>query len=119
MSHVQSPEAFIAELWSYAAEVPMEQHPWFHGLLHHRWTPEQIILGELQHYLRVRTNPVAPYLTVVRYPCNANGGPDMVLLVRSPTILGGQAWTPHDMLPQCGMSSRRPKRSRLFTSCNA
>src|SRR5262249_27689974 len=58
MSHVQSPDAFIAELWSYAAEVPMEQHPWFHGLLQHRWTPEQIILGELQHYLRVRTNPI-------------------------------------------------------------
>jgi len=58
MSHVQSPDAFIAELWSYAEEVPMERHPWFHGLLQHRWTPEQIILGELQHYLRVRTNPI-------------------------------------------------------------
>jgi len=58
MSHVQSPDAFITELWSYAAEVPMEQHPWFHGILQHRWTPEQIILGELQHYLRVRTNPI-------------------------------------------------------------
>ena len=40
MSHVQSPDAFIAELWSYAEEVPMERHPWFHGLLQHRWTPE-------------------------------------------------------------------------------
>ena len=58
MSYVQSPDAFIAALWSYAAEVPMEQHPWFHGILQHRWTPEQIILGELQHYLRVRTNPI-------------------------------------------------------------
>jgi len=45
MSHLQSPDAFIAELWSYAEEVPMEQHPWFHGLLQHRWRPEQIILG--------------------------------------------------------------------------
>jgi len=58
MSHVQPPDAFIAELWSYAEEVPMEQHPWFHGLLQHRWMPEQIILGELQHYLRVRTNSI-------------------------------------------------------------
>jgi len=55
---VQSPDAFIAELWSYAEEVPMEQHPWFHDILKHRLRPEQIILGELQLYLRARTNPI-------------------------------------------------------------
>lgn len=49
---------FIAELWSYAEEVPIEQHPWFQGILEHRWTRRQIILGEIQHYLRVRTNPI-------------------------------------------------------------
>src|SRR6476646_1009349 len=32
-----------------------EQHPWFDGIIKHRWTKEQIILGEVQHYLRVRT----------------------------------------------------------------
>jgi pyrroloquinoline quinone (PQQ) biosynthesis protein C len=53
-----SPEEFIAELWSYADEVPMLEHPWFQGILQHRWTREQIILGETQHYLRVRTNPI-------------------------------------------------------------
>jgi pyrroloquinoline quinone (PQQ) biosynthesis protein C len=53
-----SPDDFIAELWSYADEVPMEQHPWFQGIIQHRWTPEQIVLGEVQHYLRVRTNPI-------------------------------------------------------------
>src|SRR5437764_11109826 len=53
-----SSDAFIAELWSYANEVPMLQHPWFAGILEHRWTREQIILGEVQHYLRVRTNPI-------------------------------------------------------------
>lgn len=53
-----SPEEFIAELWGYAREVPMEQHPWFQGILQHRWTRSQIILGEVQHYLRVRTNPI-------------------------------------------------------------
>ncbi|MFQ6028909.1 MAG: hypothetical protein ACE5Q6_15605 [Dehalococcoidia bacterium] len=58
MSEVKSPEELIAELWTYAEEVPMEQHPWFDGILQHRWTPEQIILGEIQHYLRVRTNPI-------------------------------------------------------------
>ncbi len=53
-----SPDEFIAELWSYANEVPMEQHPWFQGIIQHRWTREQIVLGEVQHYLRVRTNPI-------------------------------------------------------------
>src|SRR6266513_2786195 len=53
-----SPDKFIGELWGYAAEVPMEQHPWFDGIIKHRWSREQIILGEVQHYLRVRTNPI-------------------------------------------------------------
>jgi pyrroloquinoline quinone (PQQ) biosynthesis protein C len=53
-----SPDEFIAELWGYAEEVPMGAHPWFQGILQHRWTREQIILGEVQHYLRVRTNPI-------------------------------------------------------------
>ena len=58
MPEYTPPNEFIAELWTYAEEVPMEQHPWFDGILHHRWTPEQIILGEIQHYHRVRTNPI-------------------------------------------------------------
>jgi len=53
-----SPDEFIAELWGYAQEVPMGEHPWFQGILQHRWTRQQIILGEVQHYLRVRTNPI-------------------------------------------------------------
>ena len=55
---MMAPNELIAELWSYAEEVPMELHPWFQGIIEHRWTKEQIILGEVQHYLRVRTNPV-------------------------------------------------------------
>jgi len=51
-------DEFISELWGYAREVPMGEHPWFQGILQHRWTREQIILGEVQHYLRVRTNPI-------------------------------------------------------------
>lgn len=53
-----SSDEFVAELWGYADEVPMEEHPWFQGILEHRWTRAQIILGEVQHYLRVRTNPI-------------------------------------------------------------
>ena len=55
---VMATDDFIEELWGYAHEVPMEQHPWFQGILQHRWTREQIILGEVQHYLRIRTNPI-------------------------------------------------------------
>lgn len=36
----------------------MGEHPWFQGILQHRWTRHQVILGEVQHYLRVRTNPI-------------------------------------------------------------
>ena len=58
MIEVKDPDEFIAELWTHADEVPTEQHPWFHGIINHRWTAEQIILGEIQHYHRVRTNPI-------------------------------------------------------------
>jgi pyrroloquinoline quinone (PQQ) biosynthesis protein C len=51
-------DGFIEELWSYTREVPMELHPWFQGILQHRWSREQIILAEVQHYLRIRTNPI-------------------------------------------------------------
>jgi len=51
-------DEFIEELWGYAREVPMEQHPWFQGIIQHRWSRREIILGEVQHYLRVRCNPV-------------------------------------------------------------
>ncbi|MEE8075560.1 MAG: hypothetical protein V3T60_08055, partial [Candidatus Binatia bacterium] len=53
-----SPDEFVAELWGYAKEVPLEEHPWFRGILRHEWSRSQIILGEIQHYLRVRTNPI-------------------------------------------------------------
>jgi len=49
---------FVEELWTYANEVRMVEHPWFQGIVQHRWTAEEIILGEVQHYLRVRTNPI-------------------------------------------------------------
>ena len=58
MPQVKSPDEFIDELWGYANEVPMIRHRWFAGIVEHRWTREQIIRGEIQHYLRVRTNPI-------------------------------------------------------------
>src|SRR2546430_16168490 len=54
----KDPDAFIAELWDVAKGLFMPDHPWFKGIVEHRWTREQIILGEIQHYLRVRTNPI-------------------------------------------------------------
>ncbi|HTE84106.1 MAG TPA: iron-containing redox enzyme family protein, partial [Dehalococcoidia bacterium] len=56
MAATKSTDEFIAELWGYANEVPMGEHPWFKGIVEHHWTAEQIVLGETQHYLRVRTN---------------------------------------------------------------
>jgi len=47
-----TPDEFITELWSFADEVPMVQHPWFDGIIKHRWSREQIILGEVQLFLR-------------------------------------------------------------------
>ena len=52
------PDKFVEELWGYAHELEMREHPWFKGVVEHRWTREQIVLGEMQHYLRVSQNPV-------------------------------------------------------------
>ena len=51
-------DAFIDELWRAARELFVPDHPWFKGIVEHRWSREQIVLGEIQHYLRVRTNPI-------------------------------------------------------------
>lgn len=58
MQNAVSPGEFVEELWAYARQVPMMEHPWFQGIIQHRWTPEEILRGEVQHYLRVRTNPI-------------------------------------------------------------
>ena len=31
-------DEFIKELWTYADEVRMVEHPWFKGIAEHRWT---------------------------------------------------------------------------------
>src|ERR671922_1608809 len=54
---------------------------------------------------------VAPHLTVVWFACNENGGPGILLLVRSPTLLGGDKHGPHnDILPQYGVPCQRTNR---------
>ena len=55
---VMDQDAFVEELWGYAHQLEMREHPWFKGVVEHRWTREQIVLGEMQHYLRVSQNPV-------------------------------------------------------------
>src|SRR5438270_2532931 len=52
------PDKFVEELCGYARELEMREHPWFKGVVDHRWTREQIVRGEIQHYLRVSQNPV-------------------------------------------------------------
>jgi len=54
----KGPDAFTRELWGYARALDMKEHPWFKGVREHRWTREQIVRAEMQHYLRVRMNPV-------------------------------------------------------------
>src|SRR5438309_5107973 len=51
-------DKLIDELWAIARQVPMIEHPWFRGIIEHRWSREHLVLGEVQHYLRVRTNPI-------------------------------------------------------------
>ncbi len=75
-----SPDPFIDELWEYANQVPMVEHPWFKGIVDHRWTREQIVLGEVQHYLRVRTNPIYfGYIAVNAVSNREQGLMDVVL----------------------------------------
>lgn len=54
----KDPDAFIDELWGYAHALEMREHPWFKGVREHRWTRDQIVRAEIQHYLRVRCNPI-------------------------------------------------------------
>lgn len=80
MPDAKDPDAFIDELWSYANQIPMLQHPWFQGIIQHRWTKEEILRGEVQHYLRVRTNPIYfGYIAVNAVTEKAYGIMDVVL----------------------------------------
>src|SRR5215472_11993743 len=64
------------------------------------------------------TPAVAPHLIVVWSACNENGGPDILLLVRSPTLLGGQAWTPqqHSARIWRAQPEDKPARATLVST---
>ncbi len=47
---------FREKLFSIIDTLPMIDHPWFRSIIDRKLTREQIILGEFQHYLRVRRN---------------------------------------------------------------
>src|SRR5438874_2176541 len=85
-----SPDAFIDELWGIARQVPMIQHPWFAGIVEHRWTREQIVQGEVQHYLRVRTNPIFFGYIAVNAVQEKNYGLMEVVLENFMEELGGE-----------------------------
>src|SRR5467141_168384 len=85
-----APDAFIDELWGIANQVPMIQHPWFAGIVDHRWTREQIIQGEVQHYLRVRTNPIFFGYIAVNAVQEKNYGLMAVVLENFMEELGGE-----------------------------
>src|SRR5438309_9180739 len=85
-----SPDTFIAELWGDANQVPMIQHPWFAGIVDHRWTREQIVQGEVQHYLRVRTNPIFFGYIAVNAVEEKNYGLMEVVLENFMEELGGE-----------------------------
>jgi pyrroloquinoline quinone (PQQ) biosynthesis protein C len=85
-----APEALIADLWGIANQVPMIKHPWFSGIIDHRWTPEQIVQGEVQHYLRVRTNPIFFGYIAVNAVQEKNYGLMDVVLENFMEELGGE-----------------------------
>ena len=85
-----APDAFIAELWGIANQIPMIQHPWFAGIIEHRWTREQIVQGEVQHYLRVRTNPIFFGYIAVNAVQEKNYGLMEVVLENFMEELGGE-----------------------------
>ncbi|MBI3522495.1 MAG: iron-containing redox enzyme family protein [Chloroflexi bacterium] len=83
-------DEFIEELWSYAREIPMTEHPWFDGIVKHRWTREQIIKGEIQHYLRVRNNPIFFGYIVTNVVAEKNYGLMDTVLENFMEELGGE-----------------------------
>ena len=109
-----SPDALIDELWAIARQVPMIEHPWFRGIIEHRWTREQIVLGEVQHYLRVRTNPIFFGYIAINAVSEKNYGLMDVVLDNFMEELGGER-THVDimlqMLEEAGISREEADRA--------
>src|SRR5437867_10909371 len=73
-----------------ARELFMPDHPWFKGIVEHRWTRVQIVLGEIQHYLRVRTNPVFFGYIVTNVASEANYALMDIVMENFMEELGGE-----------------------------
>lgn len=58
--------SLVAEFKRYVQPTPALQHPWFQGIITHRFTRWQIIEGERQHYLRNRLNALAQSAIVMQ-----------------------------------------------------
>src|SRR5258708_39323196 len=93
------PDAFVEELWGYAQGLEMREHPWFKGVVEHRWTREQIVLGEMQHYLRVSQNPVFFGYIVTNVTAEQNYDLMPIVMENFMEELGGER-THVDVMPQ-------------------
>lgn len=51
-----SPKNFRKVLWNIALEMSSLSHPWFRSIIEHKLTRDQVIAGEIQHFLRVMKN---------------------------------------------------------------
>ncbi len=56
MNQLYTYESFRAKLWRIAARKASKAHPWFSLIIDRKLTREQVIAGEMQHYLRVLKN---------------------------------------------------------------
>ena len=88
----------------------MGEHPWFQGILQHRWSREQIILGEVQHYLRIRTNPIFFGYMAVNAVSDKNYELMQTILENFMEELGGER-THVDIMLQFRRRRHFPRRS--------
>lgn len=51
-----SPPVLRDFLWQVALQMRSGGHPWFRGVIERSLSREQVVLGELQHFLRVLRN---------------------------------------------------------------
>src|SRR3989454_12414412 len=98
-----------------ARELFMPDHPWFKGIVEHRWSREQIVLGEIQHYLRVRTNAIFFGYIVTNVASERNYALMDIVMENFMEELGGER-THVDimlqMLDEAGVSRAEGQKSR-------
>src|SRR5712691_4875807 len=95
-----------------ARELFMLDHPWFKGIVEHRWSSEQIVLGEIQHYLRVRTNPIFFGYIVTNVASERNYALMNIVMENFMEELGGRGRTSTSC---CKCSTKRASRVKRLT----